>query len=90
LADQKLVDNPAGGNARRAISASYPIDQQAVEGSHPLFTAFNFLALGVPRNPELKVNATPQYFDMGACELSDRSIVPHDAQRRLRSQAEVV
>jgi cytochrome c peroxidase len=38
-----------------------------VNGAHPLFTDFNFQALGVPRNPELKVNADPSYFDMGLC-----------------------
>lgn len=60
---QKLFDDPAGGNC-----ASCPIDQKGVDGSHPLFTDFNFQALGVPRNPGLKANADHRYFDMGLCE----------------------
>ncbi|WP_345812086.1 cytochrome c peroxidase [Paraburkholderia sp. PREW-6R] len=59
---QKLFDDPARGNC-----ASCHIDQRGVDGSHPLFTDFNFQALGVPRNPELRVNADPKYFDMGLC-----------------------
>jgi cytochrome c peroxidase len=38
-----------------------------VDGSHPLFTDFNFQALGVPRNPELPANADPKSFNMGLC-----------------------
>ena len=59
---KKLFDNPDSGNC-----ASCHIDQPGVNGAHPLFTDFNFQALGVPRNPELPVNADPQYFDMGLC-----------------------
>ncbi|WP_267956800.1 cytochrome-c peroxidase [Paraburkholderia sp. HP33-1] len=62
LRGKKLFDDPAGGNC-----ASCHIDQPGVNGAHPLFTDFNFQALGVPRNPELKVNADPKYFDMGLC-----------------------
>ncbi|SOE62858.1 Cytochrome c [Burkholderia sp. OK233] len=52
LRGKKLFDNPTGGNC-----ASCHIDQSGVDGSHPLFTDFNFPALGVPRNPELRANA---------------------------------
>ncbi|MEM5457996.1 hypothetical protein VSR69_24585 [Paraburkholderia phytofirmans] len=38
LRGKKLVDNPAGGN-----SATCHIDQVGVDGSHPLFTDFNFM-----------------------------------------------
>ncbi|WP_259461443.1 cytochrome-c peroxidase, partial [Paraburkholderia fungorum] len=62
LRGKKLFDDPAGGNC-----ASCHIDQVGVDGSHPLFTDFNFQALGVPRNPELRANADPKYFDMGLC-----------------------
>ncbi|MFT4069059.1 cytochrome-c peroxidase [Paraburkholderia sp.] len=62
LRGKKLFDDPAGGNC-----ASCHIDQPGVNGAHPLFTDFNFQALGVPRNAELKVNADPKYFDMGLC-----------------------
>jgi hypothetical protein len=49
LRGKRLVDNPAGGN-----SATCHIDQVGVDGSHPLFTDFNFQAVGVPRNPDLR------------------------------------
>lgn len=74
LRGKKLFDNPTGGNC-----ASCHIDQVGVDGSHPLFTDFNFQALGVPRNPELRANADPKYFDMGLCgplrtdQASDKS-----------------
>ncbi|TDN62480.1 cytochrome c peroxidase [Paraburkholderia sp. BL10I2N1] len=62
LRGKKLFDDPAGGNC-----ASCHIDQRGADGSHPLFTDYNFEALGVPRNPELHVNADSRYFDMGLC-----------------------
>lgn len=62
LRGKKLFDDPDKGNC-----ASCHIDQSGVNGSHPLFTDYNFEALGVPRNPELRVNADPHYFDMGLC-----------------------
>jgi cytochrome c peroxidase len=62
LRGKKLFDDPAGGDC-----ASCHIDQPGVNGAHPLFTDFNFQALGVPRNAELRVNADLKYFDMGVC-----------------------
>jgi cytochrome c peroxidase len=62
LRGKKLFDDPAGGNC-----ASCHIDQPGVNGAHPLFTDFNFQALGVPRNAVLRVNADLKYFDMGLC-----------------------
>ncbi|SDI59339.1 cytochrome-c peroxidase [Paraburkholderia phenazinium] len=62
LRGKKLFDDPDKGNC-----ASCHIDQSGVNGAHLLFTDYNFEALGVPRNPELKVNADPHYFDMGLC-----------------------
>jgi cytochrome c peroxidase len=57
-----LFDDPKGGNC-----ASCHLDRKGADGSHPLFTDFEHEALGVPRNPELLVNADPQYFDLGLC-----------------------
>ncbi|MDE1181165.1 cytochrome c peroxidase [Paraburkholderia sp.] len=62
LHGKKLFDDPAGGNC-----ASCHIDQSGANGAHPLFTDFNFQSLGVPRNPELRANADPHYYDMGLC-----------------------
>lgn len=62
LHGKKLFDDPNSGNC-----ASCHIDQPGVNGAHPLFTDFQFEALGVPRNPELYVNRDPSYYDEGLC-----------------------
>jgi cytochrome c peroxidase len=62
LHGKALFDDPQGGNC-----AVCHLDRKGVDGSHPLFTDFQFEALGVPRNPEILANATPTYFDEGVC-----------------------
>jgi cytochrome c peroxidase len=57
-----LFDDPRRGNC-----ASCHLDRKGVDGSHPLFTDYQFEALGVPRNREITANASPGYFDMGLC-----------------------
>jgi cytochrome c peroxidase len=57
-----LFDDPKRGNC-----ASCHLDGKGMDGSHPLFTDYQFEALGVPRNPEILANASPAYFDMGLC-----------------------
>jgi cytochrome c peroxidase len=57
-----LFDDPKRGNC-----ASCHLDRKGVNGAHPLFTDYQFEALGVPRNRELLANARPDYFDMGLC-----------------------
>lgn len=57
-----LFDDAKSGNC-----ASCHIDQAGVNGRHPLFTDFQFEALGVPRNPELSANRDPAYYDEGLC-----------------------
>jgi cytochrome c peroxidase len=57
-----LFDDPRRGNC-----ASCHIDRKGVDGSHPLFTDYQFEALGVPRNPEIRANADQHYFDEGLC-----------------------
>jgi cytochrome c peroxidase len=54
-------------DARRGNCASCHLDQKGANGSHPLFTDYEFEALGVPRNPEIRANADAGYFDMGLC-----------------------
>jgi cytochrome c peroxidase len=57
-----LFEDPARGNC-----AACHLDVRGADGSHPLFTDYEMEALGVPRNPELRANADPHYFDMGLC-----------------------
>ena len=58
----KLFADPDKGNC----AACHLMDKRA-DGSHPLFTDYQFAALGVPRNPEIAANADPAYFDLGLC-----------------------
>lgn len=56
-------------------AACHPSERGA-DGTPPLFTDFTYDALGVPRNPELRVNDDPAYFDLGLCaraDLADRT-----------------
>ncbi len=57
-----LFEDPKGGNC----AACHPA-RKGADGSHPLFTDFQFEALGVPRNPEIAANADPAYYDEGLC-----------------------
>lgn len=52
---------------RRGNCSSCHLDRKGADGSHPLFTDYEFEALGVPRNPEILANAAHHYFDMGLC-----------------------
>lgn len=62
LRGKKLFDDPDGGNC-----ASCHLDQVGANGAHPIFTDFQFEALGVPRNMEIPWNRNPHYYDMGLC-----------------------
>jgi cytochrome c peroxidase len=57
-----LFDDPKGGNC-----ASCHLDRKGADGSHPLFTNYQFEALGVPRNPEIAANRQSEYYDKGVC-----------------------
>jgi len=57
-----LFNDPGRGNC-----ASCHLDRKGVDGSHPLFTDYQFEALGAPRNPEIAATAATDYFDMGLC-----------------------
>ncbi|HZV08360.1 MAG TPA: cytochrome c peroxidase, partial [Novosphingobium sp.] len=58
----RLFNDPEKGNC-----AACHLSQPAADGLPPLFTDSEFEALGVPRNPRLKVNRDPAFFDMGLC-----------------------
>lgn len=68
----RLFNDPAKGNC----AACHPSAISA-DGVFPAFSDFGFIALGVPRNRKLAVNADPAFFDMGLCgpdrtDLKDR------------------
>ena len=58
----RLFDDPAKGNC-----ASCHPSAPTPDGAFPLFTDFGLIALGVPRNRALAVNADPRYADLGLC-----------------------
>jgi cytochrome c peroxidase len=60
LRGKKLFDDPNGGNC-----ASCHLDEVGANGAHPIFTDFQFEALGVPRNDEIAWNRNPHYYDLG-------------------------
>jgi cytochrome c peroxidase len=37
------------------------------DGSPPIFTDFDFVNVGVPRNPRIPANSDPHYYDLGLC-----------------------
>lgn len=62
LRGKRLFDDSNGGNC-----ASCHLDERGANGAHPIFTDFQFEALGVPRNNEIPWNRDPHYYDMGLC-----------------------
>jgi cytochrome c peroxidase len=62
LRGKQLFDDPNGGNC-----ASCHLDELGANGAHPIFTDFQFEALGVPRNSQISWNANSHYYDMGLC-----------------------
>ncbi|HEX3865355.1 MAG TPA: cytochrome c peroxidase [Gemmatimonadaceae bacterium] len=70
-----LFDDPRRGNC-----ASCHVSEMGANGSHPLFTDFQFEALGVPRNAEIAANRDSTYFDEGLCGPARRDLA---SQREL-------
>ena len=57
-----LFNDPSKGNC-----ASCHLSEIKSDGALPLFTDFGHIAIGVPRNPAIKANADPNFFDLGLC-----------------------
>ncbi|HEY4114864.1 MAG TPA: cytochrome c peroxidase [Rhizomicrobium sp.] len=55
-------NDPAKGNC-----AACHLDKPTRDGLPPLFTDFQYEALGVPRNAAIPVNDDPSYYDLGIC-----------------------
>jgi cytochrome c peroxidase len=67
LSEQELrglavFNDPAKGNCARCHQS-----ERGSSGAFPAFTDFGYVALGVPRNRALAVNADPNYYDLGLC-----------------------
>jgi cytochrome c peroxidase len=59
----KLFDDPKKGNC-----SSCHIDRATLDGVfRPVFTDFQFEALGAPRNRDIPANSDPHYYDLGLC-----------------------
>jgi len=59
---KRLFDDPRGGGCMICH-----LDQKGANGAHPVFTDYQFEALGVPRNEAIPANRNPRYFDLGLC-----------------------
>ncbi|MBT9385755.1 hypothetical protein KM176_17930 [Pseudooceanicola sp. CBS1P-1] len=57
-----LFNDPKKGNC-----ADCHIDTADADGRPPVFTDYEYEALGVPRNPAIPANADPGWFDLGLC-----------------------
>jgi cytochrome c peroxidase len=51
----------------RGNCASCHLSAPGADGSPPLFTDFQFEAIGVPRNPEIPANRDAHFYDLGLC-----------------------
>jgi cytochrome c peroxidase len=58
----KLFNDPAKANC-----AGCHLSQPSRDGLPPMFTDYEYEALGVPRNAALAVNRRADYYDMGLC-----------------------
>lgn len=58
----KLFEDPDKGNC-----AACHLDRMSPDGRPPMFTDFQYEALGVPRNSAIPANANPNYYDLGLC-----------------------
>jgi cytochrome c peroxidase len=57
-----LFEDPRKGNC-----AACHVSRPGPDHAPPLFTDFQYEALGVPRNQDLRQNADPRYYDLGLC-----------------------
>jgi len=58
----ELFNDETKGNC-----ASCHISRRSPDGTPPQFTDYGLIAIGVPRNRTLSVNANPHFYDLGAC-----------------------
>jgi cytochrome c peroxidase len=58
----RLFNDPAKANC-----AGCHVSKPGRDGLPPMFTDFQYEALGVPRNPKLTLNHDPHFYDLGLC-----------------------
>ncbi|MBO0663480.1 c-type cytochrome [Jiella sp. MQZ9-1] len=58
----KLFDDEKKGDC-----AACHLDTMGKDGTMPVFTDYEYEALGLPRNPKIPANADPAYYDLGIC-----------------------
>jgi len=63
----------------KANCAGCHLSQPSADGLPPMFTDYQYEALGVPRNPRLAQNRNPKFFDLGVCGPF-REDLKHDTQ----------
>jgi len=63
-----LFKDPAKGNC---ASCHVVLSKR---GQPPVFTDFDFLNVGVPRNPKIAANSDPNYYDLGLCGPTRRDL----------------
>ena len=68
-----LFNDPDKGNC-----ASCHISAIAPNGAFPQFTDYGLIAVGVPRNRKIPVNADPRHFDLGVCGPDRTDLMDHD------------
>jgi cytochrome c peroxidase len=52
---------------QKANCAGCHLSQPGADGQPPMFTDYQYEALGVPRNRQIAANRNPHYYDMGVC-----------------------
>ena len=64
---------------QKANCAGCHVSKPGRDGLPPMFTDYQYEALGVPRNRRLAQNRNPKFFDLGLCG-PDREDLKHDTQ----------
>ncbi|HZB90016.1 MAG TPA: cytochrome c peroxidase [Stellaceae bacterium] len=67
-----LFNDPAKGNC-----AHCHVSQRGNDGTPPQFTDYGYVALGVPRNPDIPANSDPAWYDLGLCGPLRQDLAAH-------------
>jgi cytochrome c peroxidase len=67
LSKQELNGLRLFNDASKGNCASCHISAITASGAFPQFTDYGLIAIGVPRNKNIRANADPKYYDMGLC-----------------------